>query len=80
MLVPTVLRIGPWRFHFYSDEGSELVHIHVTDGSNSAKIWVDPVRLQYNRGFGQKDINTIVLAVQDNKAMIMEAWNDYFAN
>ena len=27
--MPTVLRIGPFRFHFYSDEGNEPPHIHV---------------------------------------------------
>ena len=78
--MPTVFRIGPWRFHFYSDEGSEPAHIHITNGSSTAKVWIDPVRLQYNRGFGHKDINRIVKAVGDNEAIIMEAWNDYFAD
>ena len=27
--MPTVLRIGPYRFHFYSKEGNEPAHIHV---------------------------------------------------
>ncbi|MCI0750676.1 MAG: DUF4160 domain-containing protein [Flammeovirgaceae bacterium] len=27
--MPTVLRIGPFRFHFYSDERNEPPHIHV---------------------------------------------------
>ena len=78
--MPTVLRIGPWRFHFYSDEGTEPVHIHVTDGSSTAKIWVNPVRLQHNKGFGNKDINKIVKAVLENEDLIREAWNDYFAD
>jgi hypothetical protein len=27
--MPTLLRIGSFRFHFYSDEGSEPPHVHV---------------------------------------------------
>ncbi|MFM7717768.1 MAG: DUF4160 domain-containing protein, partial [Microcystis sp.] len=27
--MPTVIRIGHFRFHFYSDEGSDPPHIHV---------------------------------------------------
>lgn len=27
--MPTVLRIGQFRFHFYSDEGNEPAHIHI---------------------------------------------------
>ncbi|MEK7415510.1 MAG: DUF4160 domain-containing protein, partial [Planctomycetota bacterium] len=27
--MPTVLRVGPYRFHFYSDERGEPAHIHV---------------------------------------------------
>ncbi len=28
--MPTVMRIGPYRFHFYSRENNEPPHIHVT--------------------------------------------------
>jgi hypothetical protein len=28
--LPTVLRVGAYRFHFYSREGNEPPHIHVT--------------------------------------------------
>jgi hypothetical protein len=27
--MPTVLTIGPYRFHFFSDEGNESAHIHI---------------------------------------------------
>ena len=35
--MPTVLRIGPYRFHFYSREGNEPPHIHVQAGEDEAK-------------------------------------------
>jgi hypothetical protein len=43
--MPTVLRLLNWRFHFYSDEGSEPAHIHVDTGDGECKFWLAPVRL-----------------------------------
>ena len=43
--MPTALRIGSYRFHFYSDEGDEPVHIHVDIGDGECKFWLDPVVL-----------------------------------
>lgn len=41
--MPTVLRIGPYRFFFYSNEGSEPPHVHVESGGRVAKVWLVPV-------------------------------------
>lgn len=43
--MPTVLRIGSFRFFFYSNEGNEPPHIHVQEGNCLAKFWLDPVDL-----------------------------------
>jgi hypothetical protein len=49
--MPTVLRIGNFRFHFYSDEGREPAHIHVRRGNTECKFWLDPVSIARNKGF-----------------------------
>lgn len=36
--MPTVLRIGPFRFFFYSNENNELPHIHVEDDDKRQNI------------------------------------------
>ncbi|MBY0578292.1 MAG: DUF4160 domain-containing protein [Burkholderiales bacterium] len=41
--MPTVLRLLGWRFHFYSDEGTEPAHIHVDTGEGECRL--EPVRL-----------------------------------
>ncbi|WP_439481025.1 DUF4160 domain-containing protein [Cyclobacterium plantarum] len=41
--MPTVLRIGPYRFFFFSNEGNEPPHIHVESGEGHAKFWLEPV-------------------------------------
>ncbi|MFM7277967.1 MAG: DUF4160 domain-containing protein [Microcystis aeruginosa] len=41
--MPTVIRIGHFRFHFYSDEGSESPHIHVRSSDGECKFWLEPI-------------------------------------
>ena len=48
--MPTVLRIGPYRFHFYSNEGNEPPHIHIRFEGNECKYWLEPIALAKNRG------------------------------
>ena len=40
--MPTVLRLLNRRFHFYSDEGHELQHIHVRTPDGECKFWLAP--------------------------------------
>ncbi|MBI5463648.1 MAG: DUF4160 domain-containing protein [Ignavibacteriales bacterium] len=35
--MPTVLRLGPFRFHFYSNEMNEPAHIHVSSDTTCPK-------------------------------------------
>ena len=48
--MPTVLRIGSFRFHFYSDEGNEPPHIHVATPDGECKFWLEPIQLARNKG------------------------------
>jgi hypothetical protein len=44
--MPTILRVGPYRFYFYShDLVSEPPHVHVDRDDLSAKFWLEPVSL-----------------------------------
>ena len=45
MPMPTILRIGPYRFFFYNNEDGEPVHIHIQRDNKLAKFWVNPVVL-----------------------------------
>ena len=54
--MPTVLRIGPYRFYFFSNEGDEPPHVHVDRDAATAKVWLDPVELSRSRGFRPKEI------------------------
>ena len=57
--MPTVLRIGPYRFHFYSRENDEPPHIHVTRDDIEAKFWLQPISVAANHGFGPAELNQV---------------------
>jgi hypothetical protein len=77
--MPTVLRLGAYRFFFYSSDGGEPPHVHVERDDAIAKFWIDPVRLASSRGFTRAELRDIERLVSGNQATLLEAWNDFFA-
>lgn len=76
--MPTVLRVGPYRFFFYSGDRGEPVHVHVERDDNVGKFWLDPVRLQTSGGFNAAELRKIQGIVEENRNTLIEAWNEYF--
>jgi hypothetical protein len=76
--MPTVLRIGPYRFYFYSHEPNEPAHIHVDRDRLSAKFWLEPVELARNLGYPPKDLRRIREIILENRQKLLEAWYGYF--
>lgn len=54
--MPTVLRVGRYRFFFFSNEGREPPYIHAKAGEDEAKLWLDPVQLAANYGFNGREL------------------------
>lgn len=75
--MPTVLRIGPYRFFFYSNEGNEPAHIHIRGADGEAKFWLAPVELAYNYGYRGHELREIEKLVEENQELLTEAWNEY---
>ena len=78
--MPTVIRVGPYRFFFFAGDRGEPMHIHVERDTALAKFWLAPVRLQHSTGFGRTELAKVENLVAEHREMMMEAWNDYFAN
>ena len=72
--MPTVMRIGPYRFHFYSREGNEPPHIHVARDDIEAKFWLRPVSLAGNHGFSAVELNRIEKLVEEHCQKLLEAY------
>lgn len=78
--MPTILRVGPYRFYFYANEGTEPIHVHVNRESLSAKFWVRPVRLARSGGFRPAELARIQAIVCEHENLIVEKWNEYFGH
>jgi hypothetical protein len=72
--MPTVLRIGSYRFHFYSDEGKEPPHIHVDTPDGECKFWLDPIRLARNKGVSPATLRSIEKLVFENLILLKEKY------
>lgn len=78
--MPTVLQIGSYRFHFYSDEGHEPPHIHVRSPDGDCKFWLEPdVLLARNNGIRPHDLRKIEKLVFENRAKLVKSYHDFHA-
>ena len=78
--MPTVLRIGPYRFFFVLLDQPEPPHIHVQRERRVAKFWLDPVALQRAGGFTRSELNQIARLVEENRERFLERWYEFFGN
>jgi hypothetical protein len=76
--MPTVLRLGPYRFFFYAGDREEPQHIHVERDEHTAKFWLEPVRLQKAHGFTGKELRKIQRLVESRQIYLLESWDEYF--
>jgi hypothetical protein len=76
--MPTVLRVGPYRFFFYAGDGGEPPHVHVEREDFEAKFWLDPVRLERSGGFSRKEIKRIRDLTAEHRDQLLESWNEFF--
>ncbi len=77
--MPTILRIGPYRFYFYSNENGEPAHIHIQRETMIAKFWLQPVTLASSTRFTPKELRKLKTLVIEHKETLLEAWNEYFS-
>jgi hypothetical protein len=75
--MPTVLRIGSFRFHFYSDERNEPPHIHVATPDGECKFWLEPIGLARNKGVSARVVRQIERLVFQNQILLIERYNEY---
>lgn len=76
--MPTVLQVGPYSFIFFSSDRKEPAHIHVKRDRQIAKFWLNPIKLEKNRGFKEHELNRIAQIIEDHRDVLLEAWHDYF--
>lgn len=77
--MPTVLRSGPYRLYFYSGDRDEPPHVHVQRDNDSAKFWLEPVRLAKSVGFNNAELNQLQKLMEDNSDELLRSWHDFFS-
>jgi hypothetical protein len=76
--MPTVIKIGHFRFHFYSDEGSEPPHIHVRSPDGECKFWLEPtIFLASNRGISPHELRNVEKLVYENQDLLRTAYHEF---
>jgi hypothetical protein len=76
--MPTVLRWGPYRAFFYSNEGGEPPHIHVR--SADSKFWLHDLSVAVNAGFPAQEIGAIVRYLRSQRDLLESKWHEHFGN
>ena len=75
--MPTVLRVGSFRFHFYSDEGNEPPHIHVRTPEGECKFWLEPISLAAASGIKPHVIREIERLVFEHRLVLLTAYHEF---
>jgi hypothetical protein len=78
--MPTVLRVGSYRFHFYSDEGTEPPHIHVRTPDGECKFWLEPIALATVKGVKSHDVRAIERLVFQHHVALLSAYHEFQRN
>jgi hypothetical protein len=76
--MPTLLAVGPYRFFCYAGDREEPPHVDVERDKDEAKFWLDPTRLQRNRGFSRSEINRVQKLVEEHQEQLLAGLNDFF--
>ena len=76
--MPTILRVGSYRFFFYASDRAEPVHVHVEAGGGITKFCLAPVRLHASRGFARHELSHLQRLVVQNREHLVRAWHAYF--
>ena len=77
-MAPTVLRSGPYRVFFFSNEGEEPAHVHVQREKMLAKFWLQPVSIARSTGFSAHELRAIQSILIENQEILLEAWHEFF--
>ncbi len=72
--MPEVFRKFGFVFFFFSNEGSEPMHIHVRKAGGFAKFWIEPVELEYAQGLKVQDLKLAEELVKEKIELIKEKW------
>ncbi|CAD5253967.1 MULTISPECIES: DUF4160 domain-containing protein [unclassified Imperialibacter] len=79
--MPKILDQDGFKFFFYSGDGDELCHVHISKGKADGKIWLEPeINEEYLEGFKAQERAQIKKIVSTNRDNFIRKWYEYFSN
>jgi hypothetical protein len=76
--MPTLLRVEGFRFFFFSNEGQEPPHVHVSKGDGVAKLWLTSVGLAYAHGLTPAELRRVRELTRDHEPTFLGRWHEVF--
>jgi ribosome-binding factor A len=52
------------------------MHVHVMKDGREAKVWMQSISVEWNRGFREHEINEIVKILENNRQIGENAWDE----
>jgi hypothetical protein len=78
----TVLVKNGWRFFFFSNEGNEPMHIHITKAEKSCKFFLNEIELEvslvYRKNMRDRDVRDVKEIILENFNYIAESWKKFY--
>ncbi len=76
--MPTVLKIGIYRFFFFSREEKRM-HIHIICPDGEAKFWLEPeIKLAKNYKLSPRQLKEVEKITKEHADEFRESWRKYF--
>jgi hypothetical protein len=80
--MPTIIIINGWRLFFYSNEGTEPIHVHAEKADMECKFWIHVDEVEITEAFSsnlnpssKREIKKIIYSHFDK---IVDTWMKYF--
>jgi hypothetical protein len=77
MILPKVFDKEGFKFFFYTDEGNEPPHVHVSRQGEEAKFWISPVRFASNDGLSAKELAKARKLVIQHEQQLKDKWDEH---
>ena len=72
--MPVIFRYKGYVFFFVIFDLNEPIHVHVRNGRNEAKFWIEPLALAWNQGYRKHELNEVERLVEEKRSLIVATW------
>ena len=76
--MPTIYRFEGFRFFFYSNEGNEPPHIHISKNDCEMKVWLRTLVVDYSFGFKPSEERIILKIIRNNQKRFISEWVKFY--